>query len=55
MPNVGHYRIWYQSFVHPVEQAPYIERLQAMLVEVAAPGCASRSMGSTRRIIPFIR
>lgn len=38
MPNVGHYRIWYQSFVHPVEQAPYIERLQAMLVEVAAPG-----------------
>ena len=24
-------RIWYQSFVHPVEQAPYIERLQAFL------------------------
>jgi hypothetical protein len=22
-------RIWYQSFVHPREQAPYIELLQA--------------------------
>jgi len=22
-------RIWYQSFVHPVEQAPYMQRLQA--------------------------
>jgi Asp/Glu/hydantoin racemase len=31
-------RIWYQSFVHPVEQAPYIERLQALLGKVAAPG-----------------
>src|SRR5262245_39305337 len=31
-------RIWYQSFVHPAEQAPYIERLQAMLAKVAAPG-----------------
>jgi len=30
-------RIWYQSFVHPVEQAAYIERLQAFLDEVAAP------------------
>ena len=30
-------RIWYQSFVHPVEQAPYIERLQAFLHQVAAP------------------
>ena len=29
-------RIWYQSFVHPVQQAPYIERLQALLNEVAA-------------------
>ena len=28
-------RIWYQSFVHPVQQAPYIERLQALLNEVA--------------------
>ena len=31
-------RIWYESFVHPVEQAPYIERLQAMPDQVAAPG-----------------
>src|SRR3984957_473127 len=30
-------RIWYQSFVHPVEQAPYIERLQAFLDQTAAP------------------
>ena len=28
-------RVWYQSFVHPVQQAPYIERLQALLDEVA--------------------
>jgi allantoin racemase len=31
-------RIWYQSFVHPVAQAPYIERLQAMLDSVAGAG-----------------
>ena len=31
-------RLWYQSFVHPVEQAPYIDRLQGMLDEVAAHG-----------------
>ncbi|MGB6534547.1 MAG: aspartate/glutamate racemase family protein [Xanthobacteraceae bacterium] len=31
-------RIWYQSFVHPVEQAPYIERLQAFLDKAAGPG-----------------
>ena len=30
-------RLWYQSFVHPVEQAPYIERLQSQLDLVAAP------------------
>jgi allantoin racemase len=30
-------RIWYQSFVHPIEQAPYIERLQAYLNEAAGP------------------
>ena len=32
----GRGKIWYQSFVHPVEQAPYIDRLQGMLNEVAA-------------------
>src|SRR5258708_10071211 len=31
-------RIWYQSFVHPVEQAPYVDRLQALLAKLAAPG-----------------
>jgi allantoin racemase len=31
-------RIWYHSFVHPVEQAPYIERLQALLDASASPG-----------------
>jgi allantoin racemase len=31
-------RIWYQSFVHPLEQKPYIERLQAYLDQAAAPG-----------------
>jgi allantoin racemase len=30
-------RIWYQSFVHPVEQAPYIKRLQAALDAAAGP------------------
>jgi Asp/Glu/hydantoin racemase len=30
-------RLWYQSFVHPTEQAPYIGRLQARLDAVAAP------------------
>ena len=31
-------RIWYQSFVHPTEQAPYIERLQAFLDGAAGAG-----------------
>jgi allantoin racemase len=30
-------RIWYQSFVHPIQQTPYIERLQAYLDEAAGP------------------
>jgi Asp/Glu/hydantoin racemase len=34
----GNARIWYQSFVHPVEQAPYIGRLQGLLDQVAGPG-----------------
>ena len=32
------YRLWYQSFVHPVEQAPYIERLQGLLDSAAGHG-----------------
>jgi allantoin racemase len=31
-------RIWYQSFVHPIEQKPYIARLQAYLDQAASPG-----------------
>jgi allantoin racemase len=31
-------RIWYQSFVHPTEQAPYLERLEKLLDTVASPG-----------------
>src|SRR6185369_12854722 len=31
-------RLWYQSFVHPVEQAPYIERLQGLLDASSSPG-----------------
>jgi allantoin racemase len=31
-------RLWYQSFVHPTEQRPYIERLQGLLDSAAAPG-----------------
>jgi allantoin racemase len=31
-------RVWYQSFVHPTEQASYIERLQAFLDKSSSPG-----------------
>jgi allantoin racemase len=31
-------RVWYQSFVHPTEQAPYLERLQSLLDAMASPG-----------------
>src|SRR5262245_50187067 len=34
----GRGKIWYQSFVHPVEQAPYIKRLQGLLDKVAGGG-----------------
>jgi Asp/Glu/hydantoin racemase len=30
--------LWYQSFVHPVEQAAYIDRLQGALDTAAGPG-----------------
>jgi Asp/Glu/hydantoin racemase len=33
-------RIWYQSFVDPVAQAPYIDRLRARLQALSAPGIA---------------
>ncbi len=38
MVGEGQARLWYQSFVHPVEQAPYIGRLQAQLDDIASPG-----------------
>lgn len=31
-------KVWYQSFVHPVQQAPYTKRLQATLDAIASPG-----------------
>lgn len=31
-------RLWYQSFVHPIEQAPYIERLQGALDAASGSG-----------------
>jgi allantoin racemase len=37
---VSRARFWYQSFVHPIDQAPYIERLQSMLDTVAGPNCS---------------
>jgi Asp/Glu/hydantoin racemase len=33
-------RVWYQSFVDPQEQQPYIRRLQERLAAYAAPGVA---------------
>jgi allantoin racemase len=33
----GPARLWYQSFVHPTEQAPYIKRLQGLLDASAGP------------------
>ena len=49
-------RIWYQSFVHPIEQAPYIERLQAFLDQAASAGRrVSKSTASIRPTGIFIR
>jgi hypothetical protein len=31
-------RVWYQSFVDPAEQAPYIDRLRDRLRMLASPG-----------------
>jgi allantoin racemase len=40
-------RIWYQSFVDPVEQAPYVDRLRDRLRRLAAPGVAIDVYGIT--------
>jgi hypothetical protein len=37
--------LWYQSFVHPTQQAPYIDRLQRHLDSVAGPGHAHEVHG----------
>lgn len=38
MASPAQARLWYQSFVHPVEQAPYIERLQHQLQHASSSG-----------------
>jgi hypothetical protein len=39
MAEPSHFtRLWYQSFVHPKEQLPYIERLQGLLDASASAG-----------------
>ena len=48
-------RLWYQSFVHPVEQAPYIERLQALLDAAAGPGVRFEAMASILSTTSSIR
>jgi len=40
-------RIWYQSFVDPVAQAPYVDRLRARLQRLAAPGVTVDVHGMT--------
>jgi allantoin racemase len=35
--KAGRARIWYQSFVDPAEQAPYLDRLRARLQALAGP------------------
>jgi hypothetical protein len=48
-------RLWYQSFVHPKEQATYIDRLQGALDKAAAPVSASKCTGLILPTIYFIR
>jgi len=38
-------RIWYQSFVDPAEQAPYMDRLRARLTQVASAGVSFDIVG----------
>ena len=45
-------RIWYQSFVHPTEQAPYIDRLQAFLDKAAGGRCVGLPPIGARGKIP---
>ena len=41
-------RIWWQSFVDPSQNAPYLERLEAYLSEIADPGTSVRCTASAR-------
>ena len=38
-------RLWYQSFVDPMAQQPYIDRLQAYLASITAPGMTCETHG----------
>lgn len=40
-------KLWYQSFVDPVGQRPYIERLQQTLDDIASPGITFEVHGLT--------
>jgi hypothetical protein len=36
--DIGSAKLWYQSFVDPEAQKPYIDRLQQTLDDIASPG-----------------
>ena len=38
-------RLWYQSFVDPNEQRPYIDRLRGHLASIADPGFSCEVVG----------
>jgi Asp/Glu/hydantoin racemase len=38
-------KLWYQSFVHPTEQAPYLTRLNDFLAKIAGPGISFEVKG----------
>jgi allantoin racemase len=44
-PALNPARVWYQSFVDPHEQAPYMQRLQEQLAAYAAPHVAFETQG----------
>jgi Asp/Glu/hydantoin racemase len=43
----GSSRIWWQSFVDPAQNSPYLERLEAYLNEIAEPGTTVTVRGMT--------
>lgn len=44
---IGPTRLWWQSFVDPSQNAPYLERLEQYLNEIAAPGTSVTVHGTT--------